>query len=147
MKRLYILLSLFLFVCLITACVGNRKLQGDISESIRQSAESDGRLSATVEQLAEADKRIADTGRQLGELSDNIRNSLRGIRDTEWEAYGSIQQLQRIIDEYNNLLERVLREVDNLRTEVENKKQYIDSNDYSVYNFIVDESSRIYSLC
>lgn len=111
-----------LLMSMFVACAGSGKLQRDVSESIRQGAESDGRLSTTVECLTEADKRIAETGRQLGEISGDIRDTLRGIRDTEWETYGSIQQLQGIIDEYNNLLERVLREVDSLRTEVESKK-------------------------
>lgn len=121
-ETLISIICIFTFTIVFGSCVGNSKLQSGITESIRQSAESDGRLGATVEQLAEADRRIAETSRQLGDLSDDIRNTLRGIRDTEWETYGSIQQLQGILEEYNSLLERVLREVDKLRTEIEDKK-------------------------
>ncbi len=145
-ETLISIICIFIFTIVFGSCVGNSKLQSGITESIRQGAESDGRLGATVEQLAEADRRIAETGRQLGDLSDDIRNTLRGIRDTEWETYGSIQQLQGILDDYNSPPERVLRQVDNIRNEVANKKQDIDSINNYIYNISTNENSGICTI-
>lgn len=116
--------GLIIIACtfLLAGCTSSGKLQGDIADTIGQSSENNGRLNVAVEDIADTSGKLADTSKRLGEISSNLASELRNINNTEREIGIGVSAVEQLLGDYQNLLDRVLNEIERLRAEIEAKE-------------------------
>lgn len=106
MKYEKILITCFITL-LFTGCITTRT--GADSDIVSRDSQAVGRLEGTVTEL---DRTVNDSRERIG----NIIETSRGIED-------GIERLEYLFNEYEREVERLLDEIDRIRTEVESQSK------------------------